>query len=59
MCRPPKRVTFTANGVMYALNGPAKSSRQFDDVSAIWRDSDYPGVKVDIGPMIIRGLSLC
>ncbi|OBB25229.1 hypothetical protein A5792_29650 [Mycolicibacterium peregrinum] len=59
MCGSPKRVTFTANRVMYALNGPAKATGQFADVSAIWRDSDYPGVKVNIGPMINRGLSLC
>lgn len=59
MCGQPNRVTFTADGTIYALNGAAKSAGSFDDVAAIWKDSDFPGVKVDIGPMIQRGLELC
>jgi hypothetical protein len=68
MCHAPHRVTFTANGVEYALNGAAKSAGQFQNVNAIWRDAG-PGyveingtrqpVKQDLGPMIVRGLDLC
>lgn len=59
MCGQPNRVTFTADGTIYALNGAAKSAGAFDDVAAIWKESDFPGVRVDIGPMIQRGLELC
>ncbi len=59
MCAAPDRVTFSADGTMYAVNGSAKSTGQFEDLAAIWKDSDFPGVKVDIGPMIQQGLALC
>lgn len=59
MCGSPDRVTFSADGTMYAVNGSAKSTGEFEDLAAIWKDSDFPGVKVDIGPMIQQGLALC
>ncbi|MEW1879425.1 DUF2511 domain-containing protein [Rhodococcus sp. NPDC080181] len=59
MCGAPDRVTFSADGTMYAVNGSAKSTGEFEDLAAIWKDSDFPGVKVDIGPMIQQGLALC
>jgi hypothetical protein len=59
LCGLPQRVTFTANGVMYALNGAAKSTGQFEEVESIWRDSNVPGVKVNLGSMINRGRQLC
>ncbi|WP_042939083.1 DUF2511 domain-containing protein [Rhodococcus sp. AW25M09] len=59
MCAAPDRVTFTTDRTMYALNGPAKSAGAFEDVTPIWKDSDFPGVKVDLGPMIDKGLTLC
>lgn len=68
MCHPPHRVTFTADGVEYALNGAAKSTGQFHDVAAVWRDGGpgyveingmTQGVKFSLGPMIVRGLDLC
>ncbi|MBX8689178.1 DUF2511 domain-containing protein [Mycobacterium sp. 20091114027_K0903767] len=52
-------VTFVANRTMYGLNGAAKS-QGFDDFTPIWRENpSFPGLKVDIGPMIQKGLSLC
>lgn len=58
-CGAPDRVTFTSGGVIYALNGSAKSAGAFEDVAPIWKDSNFPGVKVNIGPMIDKGLTLC
>lgn len=55
-----ERLTVTANREMYALNGTAKSQTDLPDFDAIWRDHpNAPGLKVDIGPMIDRGLVLC
>lgn len=59
-CGSLQRVTFTTNRVIYALNGAAKSAGGFEDVDSIWRDDlAYAGVKVNLGPMIQRGLTLC
>lgn len=55
-----QRVTVTANREMYALNGAAKSQTDLPDFDVIWRDDpNTPGMKVDIGPMLDRGLALC
>jgi len=55
-----QRVTVTAGPEMYALNGSAKAQLSLPDFDAIWRDDPaFPGIKVDIGPMLNRGLSLC
>ena len=55
-----QRVTFTANRTMYALNGAAKSTGQFAPIDAIWKDDpSHPGLKINLGPMIQKGLSLC
>ena len=52
-------VTFSANGKSYALNGIAKQQGA-PPVDPIWRNNpSIPGTKVDIGPMIERGLKLC
>ena len=69
ICHTPHRVTFTADGVEYALNGAAKSSGQFQDVAAIWRDAgpgyvEIGGTRVgppkpSLGLIIVRGLDLC
>jgi hypothetical protein len=54
------RVTVTANREMYALNGTAKSANLWPDFDAIWADDPaIPGVKVNIDPMLQRGLTLC
>lgn len=53
-------VTFVANRTMYAVNGTAKSTGQFEEIEAIWKDNpEIPGTKVNIGPMLEKGLSLC
>lgn len=53
-------VTFVANRAMYAVNGTAKGTGQFEDIDSIWKENpDIPGTKVNIGPMLEKGLSLC
>lgn len=55
-----ERVTVVANGEMYALNGTAKSAKLWPPFDPIWLDNpNIPGLKVDISPMITRGLALC
>ncbi|MCE5322356.1 YebY family protein [bacterium] len=52
-------VTFTANGITYALNGTAKQNNSYANVDSIWaKDTSLPGTKKDIGPIIDRGLAL-
>ena len=56
-------VTFTAKGKTYAVNGIARGhakSRGWHDVDQIWKkDPEIPGARVNIGPLISRGLALC
>jgi hypothetical protein len=53
------QVTFNVNDVMYAVNGAARLGG-FADPTAIVRDSAViPGTKVDVGPVLRRGLALC
>lgn len=55
-----ERVTVVAGGEMYALNGTAKSAKLWPPFDPIWLDNpNIAGVKVNIGPMIDRGLALC
>ncbi|MBX7135035.1 MAG: YebY family protein [Fimbriimonadaceae bacterium] len=55
-----ERVTVVANREMYALNGAAKAAKLWPPFDPIWLDEPKaPGVKVNIGPMIERGLALC
>jgi hypothetical protein len=54
------RVTFTTGGNTYWVNGIAKAAQRYADLDEIWRDNpDIPGTKVNIGPLIDRGLALC
>jgi hypothetical protein len=54
------RVTVTANREMYAFNGTAKSANLWPDFDVIWADDPaIPGAKVNIDPMLQRGLALC
>lgn len=52
-------VTFTANGVTYAVNGTAMTAGKYADIEPIWA-ADPKGLwpKKDIGPIIDRGLEL-
>lgn len=67
-CIPPGIITFHVNKKTYAVNGLA-SSRGYTEIDKIWRDDpnkkispDQPSslmTKVDLGPLIERGLELC
>ncbi|OBK74825.1 hypothetical protein A5651_07935 [Mycobacterium sp. 1274761.0] len=55
-----ERVTVVANREMYALNGTAKSAKLWPPFDPIWADDPKaPGLKINVGPMIERGLALC
>lgn len=59
-CREPGAVTFEAGGMVYAVNGIARQSGECAEIDPIWVDDpDIPGAKMDIGPIIDRGLELC
>lgn len=54
----------TRNGDMWPLNGVAKAHHSSfgakPDITPIWRDNpDLPGTKVNIGPLVQKGLRLC
>lgn len=52
-------VTFTTGGVTYAVNGTAKANKRYTEIDAIWADDPaLAGLKVNIGPIIDRGLKL-
>lgn len=53
-------VTFTARGRIYGINGTALG-RGFKRVDPIWRKSSDPlaGPRINIGPILDRGLKLC
>jgi hypothetical protein len=56
----PWQVTFTANGVTYAVNGAALLAHLYADMTVIMRDSPaIPGTKVNLRPVVQRGLALC
>lgn len=56
-------VTFSSGGKTYALNGIAcghAKKRGWLEVRPIWKDNpEIPGTKINIGPLIDRGLALC
>lgn len=59
-CDDPGAVTFTADGTTYAVNGTASGLDKGADVKAIWKkDPTLPGARINIGPIIDRGLKLC
>ena len=52
-------ITFTADGVTYAVNGTAKGTHKYTEIDAIWADNpSMPGAKINIGPIIDLGLEL-
>ena len=58
-CQGAGAVTFTTpDGTTYAVNGLAQSATPYPDIDPIWADAGN-GYKVDIGPLIDRGLRLC
>jgi hypothetical protein len=60
-CEGVGAVTFTADdGTTYAVNGTARGLDQWPDIDRIWADNpDVKGLKIDISPLIQRGLRLC
>ena len=56
-------VTFTANGKTYAVNGTARSRAKkngWREIDEIWKaNPSIPGTKINMGPILDRGLSLC
>ena len=56
-------VIFTSRGITYAVNGTAKGEHRYANIEKIWRfNPAYPrsfGLRIDIGPIIDRGLKLC
>ncbi len=57
-------VTFTAQGITYAINGTAKAlakqRKGWKDIDEIWKSNPkLPGTKINISPIIEKGLSLC
>ncbi|MEJ7787439.1 MAG: DUF2511 domain-containing protein [Solirubrobacteraceae bacterium] len=49
------------DGTDYAVNGAAKTAKQdLPGIDAIWKkDPDIPGARVNISPVLDRGLELC
>ena len=57
---PSSAVVFFTNEKIYAVNGVAKGEKRYADVREILRDHpSVAGSKVDIGPILDRGLKLC
>jgi hypothetical protein len=53
-------VYFTAEGTTYAVNGLAQGASDGPDIDEIWADNlEMEGLKINIGPIIDRGLDLC
>ncbi|HEX2161771.1 MAG TPA: DUF2511 domain-containing protein [Thermoleophilaceae bacterium] len=64
-CDGPGVVFTTPDGSEYAVNGTAKGAG-YADIEPIWREDpaydlpdDGPPLRVDISPLIERGLELC
>lgn len=52
-------VTFEADGTVYAVNGIA-AGQDFANIEPIWHDDPKDrGLKINLGPIIDRGLRLC
>jgi hypothetical protein len=59
-CVPYSKVVFHAGGVSYAVNGLAMSDNRYREIRPIWKDNpEIPGTKINIGPVLDRGLALC
>lgn len=53
-------IYFTAEGTKYAVNGLAQGASEGPDIDVIWADNpEMEGLKINIGPIIDRGLELC
>jgi len=56
-------VTFTANGKTYAVNGTAMGQAKkngWKEIDEIWKPNpSIPGTRINMGPILDKGLSLC
>jgi len=56
-------ITLTADGNIYAVNGPAAEQAEakgWRPIAEIWKGNpNSPGTKMNLGPVIVKGLSLC
>ena len=60
ICHEVDAVTFTGAGGVYAVNGMAMTRDLGDDIDPIWLDNpELDGLKINIGPLIDLGLTLC
>lgn len=58
-CEGAGAVVFEAEGTDYAVNGTA-SGQGYAEIEPIWlEDPAAAGLKINIGPIIERGLALC
>lgn len=60
-CYETYGIVFTApDGIEYTVNGTAKSADDLKEIDEIWADDpQIDGAKINIGPLIDRGLELC
>lgn len=54
-------VTFEVDGIVYALNGTARTMILGADIAPIWADAEtlHCGLKKNIAPLVSLGLELC
>ncbi len=59
-CEGAGEVYFEAQGTTYAVNGLALGRDRAPEIDRIWApDPELKGLKIDIGPIIDKGLDLC
>jgi hypothetical protein len=59
-CEGAGEVYFTADGTTYSVNGLAMGNSDLPDIDVIWADDpEISGLKINISPIIDRGLELC
>lgn len=59
-CENISEVILTVDGVSFAINGTAKSTKKYQPVEKIWADNPaIPGAKKSVGNIIKSGLALC
>lgn len=60
ICHEVDAVTFTGDEGVYAVNGMAMGREIGEDIDPIWLDNPaLEGMKINIGPLIDLGLTLC
>ena len=59
-CVGSNAVVFHHAGIAYAVNGAANANSAFTSIAPIWADDPTAkGTKLDLGPLIGRGLARC